>query len=383
MKKLIFLIFAITFLIATSCNSKDNSDIRESYISPLETYIEVLADQESYSIEIQSNTDWNATSNEEWITILTPTGNAGVSELQFSVAQLEEKSSREGQILVTGTSSNTSTTIRIKQVPFSADCKEIHYTTNYSEKLEIGENCFNTPIISHEFSGKKGIIKCKGVITSINDEAFYECQTLQSIILPESIESIGGWAFCNCIALKNVNFTERLTHIGSAAFASCEQLSEIVIPNGIEEIEESAFFGCSGLSRIAGKYASTDERCLVIDNVLIQFAPAGIDSYTIPSDIVAIKNDAFYNSTSLKSITIPSSVQSIGDYAFLYCFNLQDIYCEPTTPPTLGEMVFDNEDNGNITPIGCTIHVPTQSVEAYKTATNWDIYKEYIKGYDY
>lgn len=109
------------------------------------------------------------------------------------------------------------------------------------------------------------------------------------------------------------------------------------------------------------------------------FAPKGLTEYVIADGITTIAHDAFYASTSLKTVTIPLSVTSIEEYAFYYCENLKSVYCRPTIPPALGEGVFVNYDGGD-KPIGCKIYVPTQSVEAYKSANNWNRYKAYIYG---
>ena len=102
--------------------------------------------------------------------------------------------------------------------------------------------------------------------------------------------------------------------------------------------------------------------------------------YEIPNGITTIAFAAFYESTRLQSVTIPTSVTSIEDWAFYYCENLKSVYCRPTTPPALGECVFDNSDDGVDKPIGCKIYVPEKSVDTYKEAENWKRYKSYIYG---
>jgi hypothetical protein len=169
------------------------------------------------------------------------------------------------------------------------------------------------------------------------------------------------------------------------AFAYCNKLEEIVIPDSVQEIEESAFCGCSGLKRIAGKFASADERCLVIDGKLVQFAPVGVQQYVVPEGIAAIEHDAFYESFSLREITIPASVSSIGDYAFYYCESLKSVYCKATTPPkALG--LCDWKAFENNAP-DLKIYVPKSDgsavLEAYKSAEGWKTYADIIEEYDF
>lgn len=80
----------------------------------------------------------------------------------------------------------------------------------------------------------------------------------------------------------------------------------------------------------------------------------------------------------MTSVTIPDSVTSIGNNAFNGCKSLTSAYCKATTPPSLGDTsVFDS--NGSVR----TIYVPTESVDAYKSATNWSEYADVIMGYDF
>ena len=55
-------------------------------------------------------------------------------------------------------------------------------------------------------------------VTSIGDEAFYNCTSLTSIEIPNSVTSIGDRAFCNCYSLTSVIIGEGVTSIGVSAF---------------------------------------------------------------------------------------------------------------------------------------------------------------------
>ena len=117
-------------------------------------------------------------------------------------------------------------------------------------------------------------------------------------------------------------------------------------------------------------------------------------SYTnIPNGVTEIQVDAYYDCLSLLDITIPASVTSIGDDAFRTSYFDSDepemrammlnmnanrrVTVLATTPPTLGVTVFAIL-SGDIDVASYPIYVPAESLNAYKTATNWSYYANRI-----
>lgn len=85
----------------------------------------------------------------------------------------------------------------------------------------------------------------------------------------------------------------------------------------------------------------------------------------------------------LKSIMLPSTVEIMGN--FYGCTTLSELYCKSITPPVACSGFLDYYYDGISTqphrPIKCTIYVPKESVELYKTAKYWSDYKDQIVGY--
>ena len=194
-----------------------------------------------------------------------------------------------------------------------------------------------------------------------------------SYTIPEGVASIGDGAFYACSSLTSIVIPEGVTSIGSYAFAGCSSLTSIVIPEGVTSIGIGAFAYCSRLSVFYGKIASVDGRCLIVDGCLTAFAPYDVASYTIPEGVASIGERAFYVCSSLTSVVIPDSVTSIGPRAFAYCTTLSKIECKSQTPPTAGKDMFEDTNN-------CPIYVPNESVEAYKAAPGWSDYADRIFG---
>ena len=185
-------------------------------------------------------------------------------------------------------------------------------------------------------------------VTTIGDYAFEGCSSLTSVTIPDSVTTIGNTAFYNCSSLTSITIGDSVTTIGHHAFYSCTSLTSLTIGDSVTTIGKSAFYGCSSLTSI-----------------------------TIPDSVTTIGDEAFCGCSSLTSVTIGDSVTSIGNYAFEYCKSLTSVYCKAVTPPAGGnDMFYSIASSGKI-------YVPTESVEAYKSATGWSQYAFGIVGYDF
>ncbi len=133
-------------------------------------------------------------------------------------------------------------------------------------------------------------------VTSIGNSAFNSCTSLTSITIPDSVTRIGKYAFYDCSSLTSITIPDSVTSIGESVFSFCSSLTSITIPDSVTSIGNSAFYGCSSLT-----------------------------SLTIPNSVTSIGYAAFYDCSSLTSITIPDSVTSIVESAFEDCTNLKTI----------------------------------------------------------
>ena len=156
-------------------------------------------------------------------------------------------------------------------------------------------------------------------VTTIGESAF-NCDELNSIVIPNTVKEIEKMAFYKCPNLTSVVMSNSLTTIGKEAFYGCKNLSEIEIPNSVTDIDDYAFTACYRLSKIVVKednrvYDSRDNCNAIIEtntNTLI----TGCKNTKIPNSVKTIDDYAFYNCNDLVKITIPNSVTSIGIAVF-------------------------------------------------------------------
>ena len=81
-------------------------------------------------------------------------------------------------------------------------------------------------------------------VTSIEENAFNNCNGMTSIIIPNSVMTIGKYAFFACRGLDSVNIPYGVTYIGDNAFSCCDNITNISIPNSVTYIGEYAFWEC-------------------------------------------------------------------------------------------------------------------------------------------
>ena len=231
---------------------------------------------------------------------------------------------------------------------------------------------FGATIKSNTYTDGKGVITFYGDVTTIGKYAFRYCSSLTSVTIGDSVTTIGRSAFSDCNSLTSVNIGDSVTSIGDDAFAYCASLTSVNIPDSVTSIGNSAFWYCSRLTsvNIPDSVTTIGERTF--------YNCDGFTSVTIPDSVTTIGKEAFEYCSSLTSVTIGGSVTSIGNSAFEYCSSLTSVYCKATTPPALGgTWVFDSNGSGR------KIYVPTESVSAYKSATNWSNYADAIVGYNF
>jgi len=182
------------------------------------------------------------------------------------------------------------------------------------------------------------------------------------VVVPSELEHLGEtysvtetWSFGGSVFVESVVFPNSLTSVGGCINSS--NLKSVTFGNSIVIIDKNSFYNCKRLT-----------------------------SVDFPNTLVEIRETAFYG-TDLKAVTIPNSVKKIGYGAFTQNCELKSVTCLAVNPP---ELYLDDLDNLNH-PIYTvlyyrflsspeTIRVPSQSVQAYKTADGWSQYADIIVG---
>lgn len=202
---------------------------------------------------------------------------------------------------------------------------------------------FNTAFFSYASGLKRFCFP--DTTTSIPNNMFEKCSSLEKIVLPANPTSIGSSAFRECTSLTKLIIPDSVTSLGTYAFYECAKLSTLILSDAISQIPTYAFSYCISLTQVE-----------------------------LPSSLTSISGNSFQYCTGLKELVVPSTTTSIGNNVFTYTYSLTRLYMLPTTPPSISSSTISsstiNRADKIIVPHGCG--------EAYKAATNWSTYADFI-----
>lgn len=98
-------------------------------------------------------------------------------------------------------------------------------------------------------------------VTSIGDDALYGCTSLTSITIPDSVTKIGAYTFYECTSLTSVMIPDSVTTIGGRTFQGCASLTSITIPKNVSWIDSYSFYDCSLLADVYFEETTTPDFC--------------------------------------------------------------------------------------------------------------------------
>ena len=267
--------------------------------------------------------------------------------------------------------------------------------------ITIGEGAFSS-CVSAKFSFGSSI-------ETIGKNAFLNCASMQNITIPNSTTSLGESAFQNCSGATTLSIGGGIRTISAKTFYGCSSLKRIDIPNNVININDNAFANCTSASALTigsgcktiGNYAfatNTSLKTVTMGDKVIRIGNSAfkgcgsLESIRLSETLDTVEDDCFQN-TALKEITFPDSVYELGSGLFSMNYSLKTIVigtgvekiggnygiygctsftCKATTPPTLSGSLSFGED------VDYKIFVPSESLNDYKNASQWNNYADHI-----
>ena len=191
-------------------------------------------------------------------------------------------------------------------------------------------------------------------VTRIENKAFYNCKSLKSVTIPDSVTSIGKYAFLDCTSLTRVYITD-IAAWCNISFNDCfsnplfyaknlylnnNLVTALTIPDSVTSIGYDAFYDCTSLTSVN----ITD----IAAWCKISFGKSEPGLYLYCSNPLYYAKNLYLNNNLVTALTIPDSVTSIGDSAFSNCRSLKTVYYKGTAADW-GKISISNNNNSSIT----------------------------------
>lgn len=209
-----------------------------------------------------------------------------------------------------------------------------------------------TEIAINAFAGRCANSGCDSLLSVvvpesvkvINAGAFAYCKKLQKITLPKKLEILGS-AFVRCFSLEEIIIPEGISTIEGVTFKDCEKLKKVSLPKSLKVIKRDAFERCNMLSeiifagskeeweKVEGKEYllnssvnvsavkcqdgdAQDPEFIIENNVLIKFMSPAQKKAVIPDGITEIAEGAFLGFKNLEIVEMPASVKKNRSFCF-------------------------------------------------------------------
>ena len=169
------------------------------------------------------------------------------------------------------------------------------------------------------YNGSLTEVTIPSSVTNIGQNAFYECDSIRNVVIPDGVTKIENWTFNRCSGLTSVSLPNSVMHIGDAAFYQCYNLEDVTIPAGVTNIGNLAFYMCPKLMSL-----SIPESVRRLGGGVF-YGCSGLTDVQIPANVTQIEWEAFRGCSGLTGVSIPNSVTRIGRLAFSECTGLTHV----------------------------------------------------------
>lgn len=257
--------------------------------------------------------------------------------------------------------------------------------TTYTHMYEVGQY-----VITLTTSDENTFIVNNSGLIGISSAMRYTA--LRKVELGSNIKmKNSSGMFSNMYNLETISIPKEITLVPTYMLDCCLNLKYVVIPNGVTNIPERTFYYNSNLRGV-----SLPKTVSNIMGSSIFMHSTNLTRMCIPDACTTLYYDLFGYCVNLKKIILPSSMTKINTRVFDYCYGLEvvkfmskesytilhqsfawsnaiaEYYFYATTPPTL------ESTSSLFTATHTKIYVPAGCGDAYKNATNWTTYADYI-----
>ena len=175
------------------------------------------------------------------------------------------------------------------------------------EKVQQG---YTEPEAGQE-TGEEQDITAETENGKIPEWMYYRNQSVSAVTIPEGTTEIGRFAFSRS-SLRTVTIPEGVTVIDYAAFYHCDNLDNVILPDTVNTVGAKAFTHTGWMDDFEEN--SMDD-FLISGDILVAYK-GNLPEVVIPDGVRVIAEEAFRNHTALQKVHLPASVTDIGNDAF-------------------------------------------------------------------
>lgn len=241
-------------------------------------------------------------------------------------------------------------------------------------------------------------------LTTVGEHAFYKCESLLSIALPQSVTTIEKYAFSGsgiesfvmpasatsveprifdgCPNLKSVTINPAIKVLPKEFLTNCPAITQLEIPEGIERLDDSSLSYLANLKSLKlpstltsiGNNVMMDALKLTRIDLPKSLTTIGenfmrnnnLTSLVLPEGLTTTGRYCFYSNNQLASVSLPSTFTSIGEYTLGQVWEVKRAYLHGNKLFPSGSKMFSGCDWRTL-----PIYVPASMVDAYKNDENF------------
>ena len=248
------------------------------------------------------------------------------------------------------------------------------------------------------YCSKLSSVHLPASLDSLMSSTFLYCDLITEVTVPSNVSYCDQMAFAYTPALKTVHFEEgsRLKTIGMQAFRECESLEYVDLPDSVESIGAACFYECPKLKWVhVGKNLNHTENdtfayCDSLRECVVLGSPATIHNLVVscpqlkklvigtkdgPPGTTILENATTFHTYNIEYLELGANIDSL-DQGALDLDSIKVFVCWAVNPPRCNAFwgTFGLSAQSKLSPL----YVPKASVEAYRVANAWKAFENIV-----